>query len=84
LYTLALINVGLGLRAKRAPVSVFIVFGIWLAFLVAVFTWLFWIKEEPQDRITVEVGPEFVQSEKLEGRATEKGSSGGSARTKNM
>jgi drug/metabolite transporter (DMT)-like permease len=74
LFSLALVNVGLGLKAKRAPTSVFVVFAIWLTFLAAVFAWLIWLKEEEQDKSTVEVSPEFLFSEKLEDSPSEKGS----------
>lgn len=64
LFILALINTVLGLKAKQAPTSVYIVFGIWAGLLAAVFTWLFFMKEEEwREESTTEIVTELQQVE---------------------
>lgn len=46
LSLLALINIPLGMRIKKASLALYIVYGIWIALLGIMFLYLTWMKQE--------------------------------------
>lgn len=49
LLLLAIINIPLGMRIKRPPVTAYILYAIWLTVLAGAFTWLIWMKPKEKE-----------------------------------
>ncbi|EPB89652.1 hypothetical protein HMPREF1544_03584 [Mucor circinelloides 1006PhL] len=61
LSVLALINIPLGMMIKRAPLSFFIVYAVWITILAGVYLYLTWMKEETQAPIEHKTHPEDIK-----------------------